>query len=117
MHYAISSTWGPTDPTRASLPFIFAASALQAGDTVMLMLFHDSVTVAVDGSAEKMVPVGPPPRFAEVLAHEGAEVLVCKPCAEARGVTEAMLTSGCRFGGMNDFHAHASRDGSKVVCF
>ena len=36
MHYAISATWGPTDTTRASLPFIFAASALQAGDTVMM---------------------------------------------------------------------------------
>jgi len=117
MHYAISSTWGPTDPTRASLPFIFAASALQAGDTVMLMLFHDSVTVAVEGAAGKIVPVGPPPRFAEVFAHEGAEVLVCKPCAEARGVSESMLAEGCRFGGMNDFHAHVSREGCKVVCF
>ncbi len=35
MHYAISTTWGPTDVTRAALPFVFAASALQAGDTVM----------------------------------------------------------------------------------
>ena len=34
MHFAISATWGPTDPTRSALPFIFAASALQAGDTV-----------------------------------------------------------------------------------
>jgi len=32
MHFAISGTWGPTDPTRAMLPFIFAASAVQAGD-------------------------------------------------------------------------------------
>ena len=38
MHYAISTTWGPTDTTRASLPFIFAASALQAGDTIMALL-------------------------------------------------------------------------------
>ena len=29
MHFAISASWGPTDPTRAMLPFIFAASALQ----------------------------------------------------------------------------------------
>ena len=28
MHYAISTTWGPTDITRGALPFIFAASAL-----------------------------------------------------------------------------------------
>jgi tRNA 2-thiouridine synthesizing protein D len=49
MHFAISSTWGPTDPTRAMLPFIFAASALQAGDRVTLMLFHDAVLLAVAG--------------------------------------------------------------------
>ena len=85
MHYAIASTWGPTDPTRASLPFIFAASALEAGDSVMIMLFHDAVSVAVKDAAALLVPVGPPPKFAEVLLHEQAEVLVCKPCAEARG--------------------------------
>jgi hypothetical protein len=34
MNWVISGTWGPTDPTRAMLPFVFAASAVQAGDTV-----------------------------------------------------------------------------------
>jgi hypothetical protein len=29
------------------LPFIFAASAVQDGDTVTLMLFHDAVLMAV----------------------------------------------------------------------
>ena len=57
MHYAISATWGPTDTTRASLPFIFAASALQAGDTIMIMLFHDAVTIAVDGAYQKWCPL------------------------------------------------------------
>jgi predicted peroxiredoxin len=117
MHYAISTTWGPTDTTRASLPFIFAASALQAGDTVMIMLFHDSVTVAVKGSKEQMKPVGPPQRFDEVIEHANAEIIVCKPCAAARGITEGMLADNCRFGGMNDFHAHASRDDCKIVSF
>jgi sulfur relay (sulfurtransferase) complex TusBCD TusD component (DsrE family) len=117
MHYAISTSWGPTDTTRASLPFIFAASALEAGDTVMIMLFHDSVMVAVRGAHEKMVPVGPPPAFAEVLAHENAQVLVCKPCAQARGIGEDALVPRCRFGGMKDFHAHASREDCKVIAF
>jgi len=117
MHFAISATWGPTDPTRASLPFIFAASALQAGDSVVIMLFHDAVTIAVKGSHEKMVPVGPPPRFAEVFAHPDAEVIVCRPCAEARGISEDVLVANTRLGGMNDFHAHASRDDCRIVCF
>jgi tRNA 2-thiouridine synthesizing protein D len=117
MHYAISTTWGPTDTTRASLPFIFAASALQSGDTVMIMLFHDAVMVAVDGAHEKMTPVGPPARFAEVFANPKAEVVVCKPCADARGITADKLVANSRFGGMNDFHAHVSLDNCKAVTF
>jgi len=117
MHFAISATWGPTDPTRASLPFIFAASALQAGDSVMIMLFHDAVTVAVGEASSKMVPVGPPQRFEEVFGHENAEVVVCKPCAEARCITEEMLRGNCRFGGMNDYHAHLQKSDCKPVAF
>ena len=117
MHYVISTTWGPTDTTRASLPFIFAKTALEAGDSVMIMLFHDSVTVAVKGSHEKMLPVGPPPAFEEVFGHENAEIIVCKPCAEARGISESMLVDNCRFGGMGDFYNHVSREDAKAVTF
>jgi len=117
MHYAISTTWGPTDTTRASLPFIFSASALQAGDSVMIMLFHDSVTVAVKDAHEQMIPFGPPSRFEEVFSHAKAEIIVCKPCADARGITEDMLRANCRLGGMNDFHAHVSLDNCKAVTF
>jgi len=69
MHFAISGTWGPTDPTRAMLPFIFAASAVQAGDSVTIMLFHDAVLMAVEGAGAKLVPVGPPNRYEEVASH------------------------------------------------
>lgn len=117
MQYAISSTWGPSDTTRASLPFIFAATALQAGDSVLLMLFHDAVTVAVKGASDKMIPVGPPPKFAEVLTHPNADVVVCKPCAEARGISQEQLAEGCRFGGMGDFHARLAQEGCKSVSF
>ena len=117
MHYAISATWGPTDTTRASLAFIFAASALQAGDSVMIMLFHDAVTIAVEGAYPKMVPFGPPQKFEEVISNPNAEVIVCKPCAEARGITEDLLVASCTLGGMNDFHEHASRPDCKIVSF
>ncbi len=117
MYHAVSTTWGPTDTTRASLPFIFAATALESGDSVMIVLFHDAVFLAVDGAAEQVVPVGPAPRFDEVQAHANAEIIVCKPCAAARGITEQALTDGCTFGGMDDFYAHGSRDDCKVVTF
>jgi len=117
MHFAISATWGPTDTTRASLPFIFAASALEAGDTVMIMLFHDAVSIAVNGAHDKMVPFGPPKRFEQVFAHDNAEVIVCKPCAVARGIDEEMLIANCKMGGMNDFHEHVSRDDARAISF
>jgi hypothetical protein len=31
MPWVISGSFGPTDPTRAMLPFLFAASTVQAG--------------------------------------------------------------------------------------
>jgi tRNA 2-thiouridine synthesizing protein D len=117
MHYAISTTWGPTDVTRAAWPCIFAASALQAGDSVMIMLFHDAVTIALDGAYQKMIPFGPPPRFEEVFSHPNAKVIVCKPCAEVRGINQGMLVNGASFGGMNDLYAHASRADAKPINF
>jgi tRNA 2-thiouridine synthesizing protein D len=86
MHFVISGTWGPTDPTRAMLPFIFAASAVQDGDTVSLMLFHDVVFMAVEGAGAKLVPVGPPNRFEEVAAHRNVTLWACRPCVDARGM-------------------------------
>ena len=117
MHFAITTTWGPTDTTRAALPFIFASSAIAAGDTAMIMLFNDSVIVAVEGTYEGMIPVGPTERFAEVFAHPNAEIVVSKSCADARGITADMLVKNCRFGGMNDFHAHVALDDCKAVSF
>ena len=117
MHFAISATFGPTDPTRAALPFIFAASAFQAGDTVTLMLFHDAVHMATEGTAEKLVPFGPPPRFEDVVTHSGAEVLVCKPCVVVRQLPEGKIDKRLALAGMNEFHAAAARENARVVCF
>ena len=117
MHFAISSTWGPTDPTRSALPFIFAASALQAGDTVSIMLFHDAVHMATEGTAEKLVPFGPPQRFEEVVAHKNAQVMVCKPCIVVRQLPEGSIDKRIRIAGMNEFHEAAARDDARVVCF
>ena len=88
MHFVISATYGPTDPTRAMLPFIFAASAVQSGDRVTLMLFADLVLMAVEGTGAKLVPVGPPDRYEEIASRPNVTLMVCKPCVEARG-------SGC----------------------
>ncbi len=117
MHFVISATYGPTDPTRAMLPFIFAATALGDGDKVTLMLFADSVFAGVDGAAAALVPVGPPNKYEEVVAHPNSTVLVCKPCLEARGLGSAALDKRVRLGGMNDFHAAAKSPDAKIINF
>jgi predicted peroxiredoxin len=117
MHFVISGTFGPTDPTRAMLPFIFAASAVQAGDSVTLMLFHDAVLMAVEGMGAKLVPVGPPNRYEEVAGHAGVTLWACRPCVDARGLPAASLDRRVKLGGMNEFHAAAREPDSKVVSF
>jgi tRNA 2-thiouridine synthesizing protein D len=117
MHFVISGTWGPTDPTRAMLPFIFAASAVQGGDTVTLMLFHDAVLMAVEGAGAKLVPVGPPNRYEEVAAHAKVTVWACRPCVDARGLAPASLDRRVKLGGMNEFHAAAKQPDTRVISF
>jgi predicted peroxiredoxin len=117
MHFAVSSTWGPTDPTRAMLPFIFAASALQAGDRVTLMLFHDAVLLAVDGAGAKLVPVGPPNRYEEVAGHPAVKLWACKPCVDARGLAASSLDKRVKLGGMNEFHAASKEPDTRAVTF
>ncbi len=117
MHFVISATYGPTDPTRAMLPFIFAASALQSGDRVTLMLFADSVFMAVEGAGAKLVPVGPPNRYEEIAGHPQATLLACKPCVDARGLAGAILDKRITLAGMNEFHAAATQSDARVVNF
>jgi len=117
MHWVISGTWGPTDPTRAMLPFIFAVSALQGGDSVTLMLFHDAVLMAVEGAGKSLVPVGPPNRYEEVTGHAKATLWACKPCVDARGLAASSLDRRVKLGGMNEFHAAAKAPDAKVVSF
>ena len=117
MHLVISSTSGPTDPTRALLPFVLAASAVQSGDTVTLMLFHDAVLLAVDGAGQKLVPVGPPNRYEEIANHKNVELWVCRPCVDARGLPTPALDKRAKLGGMNDFHAALARPDAKGISF
>jgi len=117
MHFVISATSGPTDPTRAMLPFIFAASAVQAGDRVTLMLFHDAVLAAAEGAGAKLIPVGPPNRYEDVASHPNVVLLACKPCVEARGLAAAALDKRVKLAGMNEFHTAAREPDSRVVTF
>jgi tRNA 2-thiouridine synthesizing protein D len=117
MHFVLSSTYGPTDPTRAMLPFIFAASAIEDGDTCTLMLFHDAVLIALEGVGPTLVPVGPPNKYKAVVGQDEVEFWVCKPCFDARGLMKDSLDPLAKLGGMGEFLAACKRPDARAIAF
>jgi sulfur relay (sulfurtransferase) complex TusBCD TusD component (DsrE family) len=99
------------------LPFVFAASAVQAGDKVTLMLFADAVFMAVEGAGAKLVPVGPPNRYEEIAANANVTLMACKPCVEARGLAASVLDKRVKLAGMNELHSAAREPDARVVNF
>ena len=117
MHFVLASTYGPTDPTRAMLPFIFAATAIAKGDTCTLMLFHDAVLLGVKGVGPTVVPVGPPNKYSAVAGSDKIAFWVCKPCFDARGLSKDILDPTAKLGGMDEFLDATKRPDAKVVAF
>ena len=94
MNWVISGHVGtqPTRPARCC-PFVFAASAVQAGDSVTLMLFHDAVLMAIDGVGKTLVPFGPPNRYEEIASNPRSRSGPASPCVEARGLAATVARS------------------------
>lgn len=118
MHLVVQATWGPSDPTRATVPFLHAKAAREQGDTVTVMLFHDAAALAVPGVADGVKACGPPevaPVVEQLVADEGVELLVCRPCAEIRGYGEERLRPGFRMATIGEFHAAIRKDPSNTV--
>ena len=61
-----SSTTGSEDPTRATLPYIMANGAVEAGHTAEVFITGDAVVLMKDAVANAVVPVGWPP-FREIF--------------------------------------------------
>lgn len=117
MHLAMAASWGPTDPTRATLPFLHARAAREQGDSVTLMLLHDAVLLAVDGLAQDITAFGPPPLgpiFDELVGDADVELLACKPCVDVRRIAPEQLHSGVRLATMGDYH-RAIREHGAIV--
>ena len=62
----ISTTWGTTDPTKATIPFHLARGAKQAGIEVRMVLAGDSTDLIRTGVAGTIHGKGVPP-LTEVL--------------------------------------------------
>ncbi len=117
MHIAMASSWGPTDTTRATLPFLHAKAAREQGDGVTLMLVHDAVLLAVKDLAQDIHACGPPalgPIFEELAQDPEVAILVCKPCLEVRRFSGEELHPQTRVATMGDYH-HAIRENDATV--
>ena len=73
-----SGTHGPDDPTRASLPFHAATSAVDAGIQARITLSADATFLMKDSIAQAVqgVAMPPLPELIGKLASAGAEIYV-----------------------------------------
>lgn len=84
---------GPENPARASLLVAWANALTEAGHTVRLELAGEATLLMRSQVADSVLSAGLPP-FRTILAKaqdHGIPIFVCRPCATARGVSEADL--------------------------
>jgi uncharacterized protein involved in oxidation of intracellular sulfur len=84
---------GPENAARASLLFAWASALADAGHSVRLELAGEATVLLRTQVSDSMAAAGLPP-FREILAKaeaHGIPIFLCRPCALARGVTEADL--------------------------
>ncbi len=97
---------GLDDPNRASLAFLTAKAGKENKDEVTIFLANDGVIFAKSGIAENEtiqgVGLASFKDAFEICQILNIPILVCKPCAEARGIKEEDLVEGARFSGVYD---------------
>lgn len=110
----VITTVGPDNATKTVIPFMAAKGAMANDEAVDLFLMGEAVYLAADSHANLDELTAPGlPSVDAVLAdlREGDainEIVVCTPCAEARGVAEDDLRAGARFGDASDLAAQAA---------
>ena len=110
----ILTTIGPDNATKAVLPFIAGKGAMSRGEAVAMFAMQEATYLGAPGHADLSELKAPGlPTVQEVLdalQENGVldEFVVCKPCAEARGITEADLASWATFGGADDLARQAA---------
>ena len=89
-------TRGPEDPTRAVRCFQFAKLAADQGHEVTVFLVDDAVYFTNLSLSERIkAPTGDDlMTYWRFLVDKGAAMLVCKPCAATRLISEDELPPG-----------------------
>jgi predicted peroxiredoxin len=119
----IIATHGPDQPNHAGLPFVALKGAIESGEfpgePPEVFLMQEATYLAHKGTdLSEIKPVGLPP-VGDVVAflrdHDLA-IVVCTPCARARGIGEGDLIAGARMGGAGDM-ARMARSHSVTLTF
>jgi len=84
---------GPEDPTRASLLFAWANALTEAGHTVRLELAGEATRLMRPETTDTLTAPGLPSLQAIMAKTQdhGIPIFLCRPCALARGITDADL--------------------------
>jgi predicted peroxiredoxin len=110
----VLTTIGPDNSTKAVLPFIAAKGAMTRGDTAAVFAMQEATYLGSASHADlgELKAPGLPTvqSVLDALIENEAldEFVVCKPCAEARGITEADLADWATFGGADDLARQAA---------
>ncbi len=89
----ILATHGPASAELATIPFVMAGAALASDVEVVIGLQGDAVHLAHVGEAEPVNAPGFPP-LAKLMGdfrELGGKLLVCGPCANSRGIADALV--------------------------
>jgi len=92
----IMVTRGPSDPERATIPFVMAGAALASDVDVVMGFQAEAVRLVQRGQVDGVEAAGFPP-LAKLVAdfrELGGVALVCGPCLKARAIVADDLVDG-----------------------
>lgn len=111
----ITLSCGTDNPNRSTRAFFLAMMAHKEGKNVALFLLDEAVYLAKEGLIDniKAATGDSADDHLTYLQSHGVPVLVCKPCADSRRMTEKDLVEGARMAAAAEL-IHLSCDGSVI---
>lgn len=116
MSYVVNSSHGPTDPERATVPFILACAAANRGEA-RVFLTGDALNLVAKGRAEGLVAEGYTP-VGELIAEfveKGGLIWICKVCASVMNIAQDDLIEGAHIGTAPDVMDFIDAGGSVLL--
>ncbi len=119
----VIATHGPDQPNHAALPFVALKGAIESGEfpgePPEIFLMQEATYLAhraTDLSQIKAVGLPTIDEVVSFLRGHDLRVIVCTPCAAARGIGEEDLVEYARMGGAGDM-ARGAKTHSATLTF